>query len=100
MSDKIVRAAILPAYSYEKQRQIGSILDKISALIKMRKQELKSLDDLIKARFVELFGDFKTNPMGWPVVGFDEIAIIDGNMTTDYEKYADYPHIGIDSIEK
>ena len=27
-------------------------------------------------------------------------AIIDTNMTTDYEKYADYPHIGIDSIEK
>ena len=47
-----------------------------------------------------MFGDFKINPMQWPIVGFEEIALIDGNMTTDYEKYADYPHIGIDSIEK
>lgn len=31
---------------------------------------------------------------------FDEFASIDANMTTDYEKYANYPHIGIDSIEK
>ena len=47
-----------------------------------------------------MFGDFKTNPKGWPVLPFAAFAIIDGNMTTDYEKYADYPHIGIDSIEK
>jgi type I restriction enzyme S subunit len=47
-----------------------------------------------------MFGDFKTNTKKWPIVGFEDIAIIDGNMTTDYEKYANYPHIGIDSIEK
>ena len=47
-----------------------------------------------------MFGDLEVNPFGWPVKGFDEVATIDGNMTTDYEKYADYPHIGIDSIEK
>ena len=47
-----------------------------------------------------MFGDPETNPYGLPVKRFDEIATIDANMTTDYEKYADYPHIGIDSIEK
>ena len=47
-----------------------------------------------------MFGDFKTNPKGWTIAKFTEIAIINGNMTTDFEKYADYPHIGIDSIEK
>ena len=40
------------------------------------------------------------NPFGWPIKTFDEVAEIDGTMTTDYGKYADYPHIGIDSIEK
>ena len=59
-----------------------------------------TLDELVKARFVEMFGDFKINTKNWPVASFDEIAIIDGNMTTDYKKYANYPHIGIDSIEK
>ena len=57
-------------------------------------------DELVKSQFVEMFGDYETNPKGWHVVPFDEFASIDGNMTTDYEKYADYPHIGIDSIEK
>ncbi len=47
-----------------------------------------------------MFGDPKTNPKGWPVKAFDDFAIIDATMTTDYDKYADYPHIGIDSIEK
>ena len=47
-----------------------------------------------------MFGDFKINPMKWTVKPFSEFAKIDGNMTTDYEKYANYPHIGIDSIEK
>jgi type I restriction enzyme S subunit len=47
-----------------------------------------------------MFGDFKTNSMGWEVKHFEEFAKIDVVMTTDYEKYADYLHIGIDSIEK
>ncbi len=33
-------------------------------------------------------------------MSFKDFAIIDGKMTTDFEKYANYPHIGIDSIEK
>ena len=84
----------------EEQSKIVSILDGISSVIEHRQQELKKLDELVKARFVEMFGDLKSNPMEWPVVPFTEFAKIDGNMTTDYEKYADYPHIGIDSIEK
>ena len=84
----------------EEQSKIVSILDGISSVIEHRQQELKKLDELVKARFVELFGDLKSNPMEWPIVPFTEFAKIDGNMTTDYEKYADYPHIGIDSIEK
>ena len=84
----------------EKQKHIVETLDKISAIIESRKQELQILDDLVKARFVEMFGDFKMNSKGWEIKQFNDIAIIDCNMTTDYEFYANYPHIGIDSIEK
>ena len=92
----------LPFYlpPYEKQCEIAEVLDKVTSLISLRKQQLAKLDELVKARFVEMFGDFKNNSKNWPIVKFDELAKIDGNMTTDYEKYADYPHIGIDSIEK
>ena len=82
------------------QKRIVSILEKAKKNHEMCQYRLQLLDNLIKARFVEMFGDFKVNSMGWPIVGFEEIAIIDGNMTTDYTKYANYPHIGIDSIEK
>ncbi len=57
-------------------------------------------DDLVKSQFIEMFGDPIDNPKGWPVLSFDEVAEVDANMTTDYERYANYPHIGIDSIEK
>ena len=90
----------IPLPPLEEQRRIATTLDKVTDLISKRRQQLDKLDELVKARFVEMFGDFKLNPKGWPVVSFEEIAVIDGNMTTDYKKYADYPHIGIESIEK
>ena len=82
------------------QRDIVETLDKVNELLEFYQLQLQKLDELIKARFVEMFGDLKTNPKGWPILSFPEFAEIDGNMTTDYERYADYPHIGIDSIEK
>lgn len=47
-----------------------------------------------------MFGDIESNTKQWEIKTFSEFAIIDTNMTNDFEKYADYPHIGIDSIEK
>lgn len=90
----------VPEIDYATQRKVAATLNKIDTLIVLRKQQLAKLDELVKARFVEMFGDFKSNSKGWSIVKFDDFAKIDGNMTTDYKKYADYPHIGIDSIEK
>lgn len=50
---------------YEEQITICEKLDKIYAIIKYREQEITSLDDLISARFVEMFGDPKLNDKGW-----------------------------------
>ena len=94
---KNVQFGLIPM---QQQIDIVEKLDKVEKLIVLRKEQLTKLDQLVKSRFIELFGDLKTNPKGWPIASFPEFAEIDGNMTTDYEKYADYPHIGIDSIEK
>ena len=96
------RVATYPVPVLDRHEQDGIVdrLNRLHSVIQYRMMQLQKLDELVKARFVEMFGDFKTNPKGWPIVGFEEIATIDGNMTTDYERYADYPHIGIDSIEK
>ena len=84
----------------KEQLQIVSILDKIEKIIETRLQELIELDNLIKSRFAEMFGDLKTNNMKWKIVGFKECADIDTNMVHDFTGYEEYPHIGIDSIEK
>ena len=47
-----------------------------------------------------MFGDLKTNSKGWKIVGFKDCADIDTNMVHNFEGYENYPHIGIDSIEK
>ena len=49
----------------EKQAEIVEILDKVSSVIKKREDELSVLENLIKARFVEMFGDPILNPKGY-----------------------------------
>ena len=58
----------------ERQDEIVEILDKVSDLIQKRQDELSQLDDLIKARFVEMFGDPVMNPFSWEMKRFDEIC--------------------------
>ena len=100
MSDADFLSMDIPLPDRDTQSKILKTMKQTTSVLYSRQQQLAKLDELIKARFVEMFGDFKSNSKGWSIVKFDEFAQIDGNMTTDYEKYADYPHIGIDSIEK
>lgn len=55
----------IPMYPKEQQELIADILDKTRNIIISRNYELKKLDDLIKARFVEMFGDAYLNEFGW-----------------------------------
>ena len=90
----------IPFPSLVQQAQIAEVLEIASSIIDARQQELQKLDDLIKARFVEMFGDLKSNSKHWKKVSFTECAAIDTNMIHDFDGYENYPHIGIDSIEK
>ena len=65
VSDKIVRSALVPLYTSDEQRRIGMILDAISAIIEKRRQELTRMDELIKVRFVEMFGDLADPACKW-----------------------------------
>lgn len=55
----------LPDLNYEGQKHIAAVLDKVSDLIALRKQQLAKLDELVKARFVEMFGNPVANDKGW-----------------------------------
>ena len=75
-----LRKMIMPLISLDKQDEIVACMDKIQDIIDFRKQELVYLDDLIKARFVEMFGDPATNPMRWSetTIGDECFYIKDG----------------------
>lgn len=49
----------------DEQRKIAAILDKVSDLIAKRRQQLDKLDEMVKARFVEIFGEPDENPKHW-----------------------------------
>ncbi len=58
----------------ERQVEIVSVLSKCEKVIDLCKQELQLLDKLIKARFVEMFGDVIHNSKKWQVCLFAEIT--------------------------
>ncbi len=62
----------IPILSIEEQRRIAAILNKVSNLIAKHRRQLDTLDELAKARFVELFGDLRSNTYGWETFAFDE----------------------------
>lgn len=60
--------------NYEKQKEISRILDKAQQLIDKRKQQIESLDELVKSKFIEMFGDPVTNSKGWKKKKLNELG--------------------------
>ena len=57
-----------------KQNKIAGILSCIERIINVRRQEIEKFDELIKARFVEMFGAYPQNPMGWEICTIRDIV--------------------------
>ena len=100
MSTEWLKDYEIPLYTPNQQEEIVTVLNAAQSILSSRRQQLQKLDELVKARFVELFGDLKSNSKHWQVASFTDCAIIDTKMIHDFCGYEDYPHIGIDSIEK
>ena len=86
-------ATEIPYPPLKKQIEIATNLDKVLMVIKERKRELKLLDELIKARFVEMFGDPRSNPFGFEKKRLkDTCKVITGNTPSRAieEYYGDY----------
>ena len=68
----------LPFYlpSIEKQKEIASVLDKATELIALRKEQLAKLDQLVKSRFIELFGMPGVDDFGWGLTSLGNICYI------------------------
>ena len=60
--------------SLEEQTRIVTIFDKVCKTIDMRHKQLSKLDEIVKSRFIELFGDPESNPYGHPIKKLSDIA--------------------------
>lgn len=74
INKKTLAETEIPLPPLEEQRRIAALLDKISDLIAKRRAQMDKLDLLVKSRFVEMFGDCKTNPKGWGTCCLEDIA--------------------------
>ena len=105
LNSDMVRKVRVPIPSQEEQHQISDRLNKVSNLIFLRKQQLAKLDELVKARFVEMFGDPISNPFGFKVESLQEMlddnAItyhLDGNHGSDYPRNEEFVESGVSYI--
>ena len=83
----------IPVYDEASQAEIVDHLDRAQLLIELRQKQLEKLDELIKARFVELFGDPRSNPYGFPKKMLKNTCrVVTGNTPTRSveEYYGDY----------
>ena len=85
ISRKILEETMIPDINFEQQHKCAENLEKIYGIIQNRRKELLALDDLIKARFVEMFGDPVSNPKGWDMVELGELTGI-GSSKRIFEK--------------
>ena len=72
-TDSYVESVEIIGVPFEEQRVIINLLDKLTTLISLRKQQLSKLDELVKARFVELFGT-ENELEKWPCCTIGDVA--------------------------
>lgn len=101
---------VIPFPTLEEQNEIAKIINHASEIISARQQQLQKLDELVKARFVELFGDPVDNPKNYLVKSLQELIDmgyityhLDGNHGGDYPRSEEFvdsgiPYIGANSI--
>ena len=66
----------IKTHDIEEQKKIVDILNKVNYIIQQRKRQLQELDNLTKARFIEMFGEPENNNKAWPVKSLDKLCTV------------------------
>ena len=80
--------------SLEEQRRITNILDKVDSLRRKRQEAVRLASDLLRAVFIDLFGDPVSNPKGWPVHRMGDVIDFRGGSQPPKETFVDDPRPG------
>lgn len=76
----------IPLPPLDEQRRIAAVLDKVSDLIAKRRKQLDKLDELVKARFVEMFGDPVSNTKGLQTLPLGKVCNLKAGVTTSSDE--------------
>ncbi len=98
ISRKVLEEILVPNVDLKEQSKYAEILEKIYFVQKLQKQELKYLDDLIKARFVEMFGNPVLNDKRWEQKSLGDITTKIGSGATPKGGKETYQEKGITLI--
>ena len=89
LTQAAMRQMVIPYRDMTEQLQIIEKISQIVRAIEKRKEELQLLDQLVKSRFIELFGDPVVNPKGFPCYTVGEVIDFQGGSQPD-KKYFEY----------
>ena len=89
--------------SLKEQEMIVAVLDKLQNLIDLRNKEIEMLNNLIKSRFIELFGDMYLNSKGWPEAKLESMADVVSGITkgrkTRNEDLTEVPYMAVSNVK-
>ena len=85
LSAKQLNLVELPKFSLDEQKNIAEKFEKVDSLITARREQLAKLDELVKSRFIELFGDPVVNEKGWDTKPLLEMGSCKNGMNFHYE---------------
>lgn len=95
--------AIIELPDINTQKIIVKMLRKAKSTLDMRKDELGAFDDLIKSRFVEMFGDMYLNSKGWPEAKLESMADVVSGITkgrkTKAEDLTEVPYMAVSNVK-
>jgi len=90
----LLRKFRIPVIPLHQQKKIIEVLDNVSNTTTNYERELELLDELVKARFVEMFGD-ENNSKGWKIVNIEDVANVQVGVVIKPSQYYTDPNNGI-----
>jgi len=103
LSAKQLNAISVPLPSLDEQRHIAKKLEATDTLISLRKQQIAKLNELVKARFVEMFGDMLLNTSAWDENTLDALADIVSGITKGRKVHDDnlveVPYMAVSNVK-
>lgn len=74
INKKILEQTHIPKYDIDKQRYVAHILGKVDLLIDKKQQQIEKISELVKSRFIEMFGDPDVNNKGWNIYRMEQLC--------------------------